>query len=124
LVVAASRQVAISNVQVKSKGLIKLHNLKTVENRAGNLIAVSRSGEVGVMDEYGREKEKYKIPYGAELTCKDGSAVDSGDIVVNWDPHVHPVVTEVAGLVELVEFEPGLSVQEVSDEITGVSSIT
>lgn len=121
---AASRQVAISNVQVKSKGLIKLHNLKTVENRAGNLIAVSRSGEVGVMDEYGREKEKYKIPYGAELTCKDGSAVDSGDIVVNWDPHVHPVVTEVAGLVELVEFEPGLSVQEVSDEITGVSSIT
>jgi DNA-directed RNA polymerase subunit beta' len=121
---AASRQVAISNVQVKSKGLIKLHNLKTVENRAGNLIAVSRSGEVGVMDEYGREKEKYKIPYGAELTCKDGSTVDSGDIVVNWDPHVHPVVTEVAGLVELVEFEPGLSVQEVSDEITGVSSIT
>jgi DNA-directed RNA polymerase subunit beta' len=121
---AASRQVAISNVQVKSKGIIKLHNLKTVENRAGNLIAVSRSGEVGVMDEYGREKEKYKIPYGAELTCKEGSAVDSGDIVVNWDPHVHPVVTEVAGMVELVEFEPGLSVQEVSDDVTGVSSIT
>jgi len=121
---AASRQVAISNVQVKSKGLIKLHNLKTVENRAGNLVAVSRSGEVGVMDEYGREKEKYKIPYGAELTCKDGSLVNSGDIVVTWDPHVHPVVTEVAGIVELVDFEPGLSVQEVSDEVTGVSSIT
>jgi len=121
---AASRQVAISNVQVKSKGLIKLHNLKTVENREGNLIAVSRSGEVGVMDEYGREKEKYKIPYGAELTCRDGSEVNSGDIVVSWDPHVHPVVSEVAGFVQLVDFEPGLSVQEVSDEITGVSSIT
>ncbi len=121
---AASRQVAISNVQVKSKGLIKLHNLKTVENREGNLIAVSRSGEVGVMDEYGREKEKYKIPYGAELTCHDGSEVNSGDIVVNWDPHVHPVVSEVAGFVQLVDFEPGLSVQEVSDEVTGVSSIT
>ncbi len=121
---AASRQVAISNVQVKSKGVIKLHNLKTVENRAGNLVAVSRSGEVGVMDEYGREKEKYKIPYGAELTCKDDSSVEPGDIVVNWDPHVHPVVTEVAGVVELVDFEPGISVQEVSDEMTGVSSIT
>jgi len=121
---AASRQVAISNVQVKSKGLIKLHNLKTVENREGNLIAVSRSGEVGVMDEYGREKEKYKIPYGAELTCRDGSEVNSGDIVVSWDPHVHPVVSEVAGFVQLVDFEPGLSVQEVSDEMTGVSSIT
>jgi len=121
---AASRQVAISNVQVKSKGLIKLHNLKTVENREGNLIAVSRSGEVGVMDEYGREKEKYKIPYGAELTCREGSEVNSGDIVVSWDPHVHPVVSEVAGFVQLVDFEPGLSVQEVSDEMTGVSSIT
>lgn len=76
---AASRQVAISNVQVKSKGSIKLHNLKTIENRNGNLVAVSRSGEVGVMDEYGREKEKYKIPYGSELTCKEGSAVDAGD---------------------------------------------
>ena len=121
---AASRQVAISNVQVKSKGIIKLHNLKTVENRAGNLVAVSRSGEVGVMDGYGREKEKYKIPYGAELSCRDDSTVESGDIVVTWDPHVHPVVTEVDGVVELVDFEPGLSVQEVSDEITGVSSIT
>ncbi|BCG65647.1 MAG: DNA-directed RNA polymerase subunit beta' [Methyloprofundus sp.] len=121
---AASRQVAISNVQVKSKGVIKLHNLKTVENRAGNLVAVSRSGEVGVMDEYGREKEKYKIPYGAELTCKDGSAVEAGDVVVSWDPHVHPVVTEVAGIVQLVDFEAGISVQELSDEITGVSSIT
>ena len=121
---AASRQVAISNVQVKSNGVIRLHNMKTVENREGNLIAVSRSGEVGVMDEYGREKEKYKIPYGAELTCRDGAKVNTGDIVVSWDPHVHPVVSEVAGFIQLIDFEPGLSVQEVSDEITGVSSIT
>jgi len=121
---AASRQVAISNVQVKSKGLVKLHNLKTIENREGNLVAVSRSGEVGVMDEYGREKEKYKIPYGAELTAKEGSDVDAGDIIVTWDPHVHPVVTEVAGVVQLEDFVPGLTVQEVSDDITGVSSIT
>ncbi len=121
---AASRQVAISNVQVKSKGVVKLHNLKTIENRMGNLIAVSRSGEVGVMDEYGREKEKYKIPYGAELTVKEGGHVEAGDIIVTWDPHVHPVVTEVAGIVQLEDFVPGLTVQEVSDDITGVSSIT
>jgi len=121
---AASRQVAISNVQVKSKGHIKLHNLKTIENRDGNLVAISRSGEVGVMDEYGREKEKYKIPYGSELSCKDGSSVDAGDIVVTWDPHVHPVVTEVAGFVQLEDFVPGVTVQEKSDELTGVSSIT
>jgi DNA-directed RNA polymerase subunit beta' len=67
---AASRTAAISNVQVKAAGTIKLNNLKTVKNREGNLVAVSRSGEVGVMDEYGRERERYKIPYGAVCLSK------------------------------------------------------
>ena len=72
---AASRSAAISNVQVKSSGTIKLNNLKTVKNRENNLVAVSRSGEVGVMDEYGRERERYKIPYGAVLSIEDGGAI-------------------------------------------------
>ena len=92
---AASRSAAISNVQLKSSGTIKLHNLKTVINREGNLVAVSRSGEVGLIDEYGREREKHKIPYGAILSVHEGAAVSAGEIIVNWDPHTHPVVTEV-----------------------------
>jgi DNA-directed RNA polymerase subunit beta' len=119
---AASRSAAVSNVQVKSAGSVKLNNLKTVKNREGNLVAVSRSGEVGVMDDYGRERERYKIPYGAVLSIEDGSAITAGDIIVNWDPHTHPVITEVEGFVQLIEFVDGITVQQHSDEVTGLTS--
>jgi len=119
---AASRSVAISNVQVKSAGTIKLNNLKTVKNKDDHLVAVSRSGEVGVVDSYGRERERYKIPYGSVLTVDDGSSVDTGAIIVNWDPHTHPVVTEVNGLVQLIDFIDGVTVQEHSDDVTGLTS--
>ncbi len=119
---AASRSAAISNVQVKSAGTIKLNNIKTVKNREGNLVAVSRSGEVGVMDSYGRERERYKIPYGSVLTVEEGDLVETGSIIVNWDPHTHPVVTEVDGLVQLIDFIDGVTVQEQSDEVTGLTS--
>ncbi len=119
---AASRTATISNVQVKATGTVKLSNLKTVKNREGNLVAVSRSGEVGVMDEYGRERERYKIPYGAVLSVVDGSKVHAGDIVVNWDPHTHPVITEVDGFIQLIDFIDNITVQEQSDEMTGLIS--
>jgi DNA-directed RNA polymerase subunit beta' len=119
---AASRSAAISNVQVKSVGAVKLNNLKTVRNRENNLVAVSRSGEVGVMDDYGRERERYKIPYGAVLSIDDGGPVNAGDIIVNWDPHTHPVITEVDGVIQLIDFMDGITVQEHSDEVTGLIS--
>jgi DNA-directed RNA polymerase subunit beta' len=120
---AASRSAAISNVQVKSAGTLRLNNLKSVINREGNLIAVSRSGEVGVVDDYGRERERYKIPYGAVLSVKEGDKVNAGDIIVTWDPHTHPVITEVEGVVELIHFVDGVTVQKQSDEVTGLSSL-
>jgi DNA-directed RNA polymerase subunit beta' len=120
---AASRSAAISNVEVKSSGSIKLTNLKTVENKDGNLVAVSRSGEVSVIDEHGRERERYKIPYGAVLSVKDGDQVKAGQIVVNWDPHTHPVITEVKGYARTVDFIEGLTVREQSDDVTGLSSM-
>ncbi|QSB02110.1 DNA-directed RNA polymerase subunit beta' [Methylomonas sp. EFPC1] len=119
---AASRSAAVSNVQVKSSGTAKLNNLKTVKNRESNLVAVSRSGEVGVMDDYGRERERYKIPYGAVLSVGDGSPVSAGDIIVNWDPHTHPVITEVDGFIQLIDFMDGITVQEQSDDVTGLTS--
>ncbi len=120
---AASRSAAISNVQVKAEGTIKLHNMKTVHNREGNLVAVSRSGEVGLIDKYGRERERYKIPYGAILSVQEGDQVKGGEIIVSWDPHTHPVVTEVEGTVKLIDFVDGVTVQEQSDEVTGLSSL-
>ncbi len=120
---AASRSAAISNVQVKSSGTVRLSNLKSVANREGNLVAVSRSGEVGVVDDYGRERERYKIPYGAVLSVQEGSRVNTGDIIVTWDPHTHPVITEVDGVVTLEHFLEGVTVQKISDEVTGLSSL-
>ena len=118
---AASRSAAISNVEVKSSGSIKLTNLKTVKNKDGMLVAVSRSGEVSVIDEHGRERERYKIPYGAVLSVPEGGAVRAGQVVVNWDPHTHPVITEVKGVAQLVDFVDGVTVREKSDDVTGLS---
>ncbi|MCS5565086.1 MAG: DNA-directed RNA polymerase subunit beta' [Methylococcales bacterium] len=120
---AASRSAAISNVEVKSAGTIKLTNLKTIKNKDSNLVAVSRSGEVSVIDPFGRERERYKIPYGAVLSVKDGSNVHPGEVIVNWDPHTHPVVTEVAGKVQMIDFVEGVTVSKQSDEVTGLKAM-
>lgn len=120
---AASRTTAINNVQVKFPGKIKLHNVKIIERQGGKFIAVSRSGTLAVLDDHGRERERYKIPYGAELTVKDGSKADAGQIVANWDPHSHPVITEVAGRIKFVDLIEGITMHRQTDELTGLASI-
>ncbi len=120
---AASRAAAVSNVQVKGAGTIKLHNLKTVRHHSGNLVAVSRSGELTVSDEKGLEKERYKIPYGATVAINDGDQVEAGAVVATWDPHTHPVVTEVAGILRFEDFIDGVTVQSKTDDVTGLASL-
>jgi DNA-directed RNA polymerase subunit beta' len=119
---AASRAAAANTVEVKGKGGVRLHNLKTVHHEKGHWVAVSRSGELGVIDDFGRERERYKIPYGAVITVSDGDRVEPGQIVATWDPHTHPVVTEVAGLIKFQDFIDGITVQSQVDEVTGLSS--
>ncbi|MFO1257015.1 MAG: DNA-directed RNA polymerase subunit beta' [Gammaproteobacteria bacterium] len=120
---AASRATAENSVAVKSTGVIKLHNMKIVKNDAGNYVAVSRSGELSVVDEHGRDRERYKLPYGAVLTVSDGQKVEAGQTVANWDPHTHPIITEVAGRVTFADMVEGVSVNRQTDEVTGISSI-
>ncbi len=121
---AASRAASVNNIEVKSSGSIRLHNIKTVkQDSSGHNIAVSRSGEITVLDSHGRERERYKVPYGAELTVSDGSEVNGGDIVASWDPHTHPVITEVAGVVRFYDFIEGVTVNKETDSITGLSSL-
>jgi DNA-directed RNA polymerase subunit beta' len=120
---AASRAAAVSNVQVKADGTARLHNIKTVRHHSGNLVAVSRSGELTVSDDKGLEKERYKIPYGATLLVGDGDAVEGGEIAATWDPHTHPVVTEVAGRLRFEDFVDGVTVQSKTDEVTGLQSV-
>ncbi len=120
---AASRAAAVNSIEIKATGTVRLHNIKTVENKAKNLVAVSRSGELTLVDEVGRERERYKIPYGATITVQDGDAVEGGQMVANWDPHTHPIITEVAGKLEYVDCINGLTVDSQIDEVTGLSSL-
>ena len=120
---AASRAAAADGADVRASGTIKLHNVKTVKNRDGNLVAVSRSGEIGVIAADGRERERYKIPYGATILVFDGEEVKPGQRVAKWDPHTHPIVTELAGTVRLLDFEEGVSVHREEDPVTGVSTL-
>jgi DNA-directed RNA polymerase subunit beta' len=120
---AASRSAAVSNIEIKSNGVVKLNNIKTVAHRAGYLVAVSRSGEISVINEMGRERERYKVPYGATITVDDGADVKQGQVVATWDPHTHPVVTEVAGSLKFDDFVDGVTVTEQVDEFTGLTSI-
>jgi DNA-directed RNA polymerase subunit beta' len=119
---AASRAAAASSVDVRNKGEIRFHHIKTVQHDKGHLVAVSRSGEIGVVDEFGRERERYKIPYGAVINVKEGVRVAGGQVVATWDPHTHPVVTEVGGFLKFQDFVDGLTVTTQLDEVTGLSS--
>ncbi len=120
---AASRAAAVSNVQVKAPGTIRMHNIKLVQNPENKYVAVSRSGEIAVQDEHGRERERYKVPYGAVIEAGEGDQVDGGQVVANWDPHTHPVITEVGGTVAFTDIAEGVTVEQHTDEVTGLKSI-
>ncbi len=120
---AASRTSATDSVQVKNGGTVRLLNLKHVTRADGSLIAVSRSGELAIADEFGRERERYKLPYGAVISVAEGDVVAAGAIVAKWDPHTHPIVTETTGVVQFVGMEAGITMKRQTDELTGLSNI-
>ena len=121
---AASRATASDNIQAKHGGTVRLHNLKTVARDTGELVAVSRSGEIAIADARGRERERYKLPYGAVILVSEAVNVDAGQLIARWDPHMHPVITEVAGKVVFQEMDEGVSIDRQTDELTGLINIS
>ena len=120
---AASGSAAQNQVQINTTGTLKLNNIKTVTNREGKLVAVSRSGELIVVDKHSRERERYKIPYGAVLPKGDTAKIEAGEVVANWDPHTHPIVSEVAGKVSFVDMVDGVTIDHQTDDLTGLTNI-
>ncbi len=119
---AASRAAAISSIDVKNGGTISLQNVKILKQKeSGNNIVNSRSGEVAILDDTGRERERYKIPYGAVLTVNNEANVESGQQIASWDPHTHPVISEVDGKVLFSDIEEGVTVTRYTDDITGLT---
>ena len=119
---AASRASAVSSIQVKHGGRIRFHNAKHVQHKDGFVI-VSRSAELAVVDDLGRERERYKMPYGAMVTVGEDDQADAGQVVATWDPHTHPIIAEVEGKVQFGDMEEGISVNYQTDELTGLTNI-
>ena len=118
---AATGSAAVSSVEVKNSGTVHLNNVKTVKNAKGNLVTISRSGELIVQDKRGANREKHKIPYGAELSIKDGQSIKSGDVVAEWDPHTHPIVSEASGKISFIDMVEDVTYKKQSDDITGLA---
>ena len=119
---AASRASAENNVQVKTTGTLKLQNAKFVRNTDDKVVIVSRSTEITIIDDQGREKERYKVPYGAILTTDDNATVTSGEVVANWDPHSHPIVTERQAKISFADIDDSNTEMQ-QDELTGLTRI-
>ena len=120
---AASRAVAESGATVKNSGTIRILNSKTVTNTDGKEVVTSRQSELLVMDEFGASKESHKIPYGAIFEVKDGEEVKAGAVVARWDPHTHPIISEVHGRLKFIDIIEGITVDKKEDEALGISSI-
>ncbi|MDP5255470.1 MULTISPECIES: DNA-directed RNA polymerase subunit beta' [unclassified Vibrio] len=119
---AASTAAAENSVQVKNNGSIKLNNAKSVTNNEGKHVITSRATELTIIDEFGRTKEKHKLPYGSILSKADGEAVQAGETVANWEAHTLPIITEVAGRIQFVDMIDGVTVSRQTDDLTGLSS--
>ncbi len=121
---AASRAAIASSVEAKSNGIIGFNTtMRYVTNGKGELVVISRSGEIIIHDEHGRERERHKVPYGAVLTVKADQTVKAGTILANWDPLTRPIITEFAGRAHFENVEEGLTVAKQVDEVTGLSTL-
>jgi DNA-directed RNA polymerase subunit beta' len=121
---AASRTAVQSNVEAKSAGTVRFTaTMRYLSNAKGDKLAISRSGEVIIVDDNGRERERHKVPYGATLQASDGDQVRAGKQLAVWDPHHRPIITEYAGTVKLEHVEEGATVAKQIDDVTGLSTL-
>lgn len=121
---AASRAAVASSIEAKATGVIRFNAaMRYVTNGKGDLVVISRSGEMLITDEHGRERERHKVPYGAIMQVKDGDQVKPGAILANWDPLTRPIITEFAGTIRFENVEEGVTVAKQMDEVTGLSTL-
>ena len=119
----ATRVTEQSKVEARNNGFVKYIDLKVVEGRGKTLIAMNRSGLIAVVDEKGREKERHHVVYGARFKVEDGQPVTLGQTMVEWDPYTFSILTETGGTVEFKDLQPGITIEEQVDEVTGLSQL-
>ena len=121
---AASRTAVSSQVAAKSNGSIRFsEQMRYVTNENKDLVTISRSGEVAIIDEAGRERERHKIPYGAVMKFRDGDLIKGGVVLAEWDPHTRPIITEYGGTAKFENVEDGVTVTRKIDDVTGLATL-
>jgi hypothetical protein len=121
---AASRAAVANSVDAKSDGIIGFNpTMRYVTNGKGELVVISRSGEIIISDQHGRERERHKVPYGATLNIKPDQQIKAGTVLANWDPLTRPIITEFAGKARFENVEEGVTVAKQVDEVTGLSTL-
>ena len=119
---AAQRGAEQSKIEAPFDGKIRLDNTSLVTTEDGSEIVLSRSSEMLILDDQGREKARYRLQYGAKLLKKDDSTVKAGQILAEWDPYTIPIITEKEGTAHYVDLVEGISMRETIDESTGIGS--
>jgi DNA-directed RNA polymerase subunit beta' len=119
----ASRVSEQSHLDAKNAGIVRFINLTTVRSKAGDLVAMNRSGAIAIVDERGREKERYQTVYGAKLKVEDGAHVTLGQSLAEWDPYTFAILTEIGGTVQFKDLQEGITLNEEVDEVTGLSRL-
>ncbi len=112
----ASHAVLENQIFNSQAGTVVYHNLNAVEvpePETGKLrrVALKRNGEIAVQDEKGRELERFKVPYGCEVLVKEGDKVAPQEALVQWDPHLTPILAEVGGFVRFQDIVEGETVR-------------
>jgi DNA-directed RNA polymerase subunit beta' len=117
----ATRRAEQSSLEVRHDGTVKLIRVNVVKDRHDTFTVMNRNGELAILDESGRERERYSLVYGAKLNVQDGVKVTKGSVVATWDPYTVPVLTEQGGTVSFADITDGMSLSEQVDEVTGLS---
>jgi DNA-directed RNA polymerase subunit beta' len=117
----ASRVSEQSRLEAKNNGSVRFINLQTVKSKSGDLVVMNRAGSIAVVDDRGREKERYSVVYGAKLKVGDGDHVQLGQVLVEWDPYTFAILTEIGGSVQFKDLQEGVTLHEEVDEVTGLS---
>jgi len=121
---AATRRAEQSSLENRNAGTVKFSGLATVQRKDGSLVAMNRNGELVIVDETGRERERYQVIYGARILVKEGQKLEAGTLLAEWDPFAIPLLTEVGGTVRFEDIIEGVTMNESLDEVTGLSRKT
>jgi DNA-directed RNA polymerase subunit beta' len=117
----ASRHAEQTSLEARNEGKVSFLNINSVSNADGHYIVMNRNGELAIIDETGREREKYTIVYGAKIKVTPGQTVKPGESLAEWDPYTMPILTEVSGRIKFGDIIEGITVEEQLDEVTGLS---